>query len=236
MNWPAYTRKHCCHPVVHHQVTCIHQIEVEVQPASAEVYFADERYVDAINTQVRFEATVYNAPNNSVTWQVTDISGGPGKGTIDPSGLYIAPPKDGVPHGHTDIIIATVKADPTRRAYAKVTLVGRGPEPEPVAKLEIYPQVAYLYYQDGAGVHNQYIDPSNKHQQFSTIIKNTSLTGVTWSVTGAGSINSDGFYTAPYSGFSPAFATVQVYLTLDSSIKAVARIILLNYSWPGIVP
>lgn len=236
MSWSAYARKHCCHPMVHHQVTCRHQIEVEVQPASAEVYFADERYVDAINTQVRFEATVYNAPNNSVTWQVTDISGGSGAGTIDPSGLYIAPPKGGILHGHTDIIIATVNADPTRRAYAKVTLVGHGPEPEPVAKLEIYPQITYLYYQEGAGVHNQYIDPSNKHQQFSTIINNTSLTDVTWSITGVGSINSDGFYTAPNSGVSPTVVMVQAQLTLASSIKTMARIILLNYSWPGIVP
>lgn len=233
MNRHAHAGKHCCPPVMHHHLVCRHQIEVEVWPASAEVYFADERYIDAINTQARFEATVYNAPNNGVTWQVNGIGGGPGKGVIDPSGLYTAPPKGDIPHGHTDIIIATANADPTRRACAKVTLVGHGPEEKPVAGLEIYPQTAYLYYQGGADAHNQYIDPSNKHQQFGTVISNTSSTGVIWSVTGAGSIDSNGFYTAPGSGFSPAFATVHANL---GSIGATARVILLNYFWPGIVP
>jgi len=235
MNWLRHSGGPYCHPVIHHHVVCRHQIEIDVHPAAAEVYFADERYIDAINTQQRFTATVYNAPDNGVTWQVTDLAGGPGAGTIDPSGLYVAPLKGSIPHGHTDIIIATAKSDPTRRAYAKITLIGHGPEPQPIPKLEIYPQFAYLYYQDGAGVHNQYIDASNKHQQFRPLIKNTPLTDITWSITGVGSI-SDGFYTAPNSGSSPASVTVRAEMTLDSSINATARIILLNYFWPGIVP
>lgn len=231
---PMQSPKRCDRLVAHHHVVCRHQIEIEVQPAAAEVYFADERYVDAINTQQRFAASVYNAPDNGVIWQVTDVTGGPGAGTIDPSGRYLAPPKGSIPHGHTDLVIATAKADPTRRACAKVTLVGHGPEVAPAAKLEIYPQVAYLYYQDGA--HNRYIDASNKRQQFTTLMRNTTLTDVSWSVAGAGTIDAAGMYTAPSSGGAPAFVTVQAKLTLDNSVMDTARIILLNYSWPGIVP
>lgn len=234
MPWSAYPRPLCRQPVVHHQVVCRHQVEIDVFPAAVEVYFADERYVDAINTQQRFTATVYNAPDNGVIWQVTDVTGGPGAGSIDPSGLYLAPPKGSIPHGHTDLVIATAKAYPTRRAYAKVTLVGHGPEAAPVAKLEIYPKVAYLYFQDGE--HNRYIDASNKRQQFTPLIRNTALTNVSWSITGVGTIDAAGMYTAPWSGGSPAFVTVQAKLTLDNSVTDTARIILLNYSWPGIVP
>lgn len=203
-------------------------------PPSAEVYFADERYVDPINTQVRFTAFVYNAKNNSVSWQVINLDGGPGLGSIDHSGLYLAPQKNAIPHGHSELVIATAVSDPTRRAYAKVTLVGEGPEPEPVPKLEIYPQVAHLYYQGGAGFHNQYIDPSNKHQQYRSLLRNTASSDITWTTSGPGTINTDGFYTAPNDGFSPTTVNITAELTHDSSVKSDARIILLNYSWPGI--
>ena len=232
---PHYHGTHCCHPVVHHHVVCRHQIEIEVTPENTEVYFADERYVDPINTQVRFDATVYNAPNNSVTWQVTDITGGPGAGSIDPTGLYTAPPKGSIPHGHTDIVMVTANADPTRRAYAKVTLVGFGPEPVPTPKLEIFPKVAHVYYQNGLGTHNNYIDDSNKGLQFRTIIKNSPSTSVTWSVIGSvGTIDAAGYYKAPPPGFSPSPIQIWAHLTHDPSITDKARIILLNYHWPGI--
>jgi hypothetical protein len=234
MHKPFQTNPCNCQPVVHHHSVCRHQIEVELLPASTEVYFADERYIDPINTQIRFSAFVYNAKNNNVTWQVTDITGGPGAGTIDPSGLYLAPSKGSIPHGHTDIVLATAKTDPTRRAYAKVTLIGHGPEPLPTPKLEIYPQVAHVYYQGGYGLHNNYIDISNKHQQFRSLIRHTALTEISWSVTGPGSIN-DGYYNAPSSGSAPTTVKVHAQLTHDSSVKSEARIILLNYYWPGIV-
>ena len=232
---PHYHGTHCCHPVAHHHVVCRHQIEIEVVPENTEVYFADERYIDPINTQVRFDATVYNSPNNnSVNWQVTDISGGPGAGNIDPTGLYTAPPKGSITHGHTDIVIATAKADPTRRAYAKVTLVGFGPEALPLPKLEIYPKVAYLYYR--VDQHNNYIDTSNKLQQFTTIIQNTQNTNVSWSNSGdLITIDDDGLYHAPDSGSSPTIVMVHSELTDDSSVNDDAKVILLNYNWPGIV-
>lgn len=232
---PHYHGTHCCRPVAHHHVVCQHQIEIEVTPENTEVYFADERYVDPINTQVRFDATVYNAPNNGVIWQVTDITGGPGAGTIDPTGLYIAPPKGSIPHGYTDVVIAIAKADPTRRAYSKVTLIGQGPEPLPEPKLEIYPQLAYIYYRGtNSAPYNRYIDWSNKIQQFRTIIKNTSSTNVTWDMTGFGTINNDGLYTAPYEGSNSATATIKAHLSSDSSVRDEAKVILLNYYFIGL--
>jgi len=238
MNWPAYTQNQCCTTVAHHYRVCRHQIEVEVHPPSAEVYFADERYIDPINTQIRFTASVYNAINNNATWRVTNLDGGPGLGTIDHSGLYLAPQKGGIPLGHTELVIATAKSDPTRRAYAKVTLVGEGPEPEPVPKLEIYPQFAQLYYQDGSGNHNQYIDPSNKNQQYRSLLRNTTSSDITWGHIGAGTIDNNGLYTAPGSGggIPPTTVRITAQLTHDSSVKDEARIILLNYVWPGIAP
>lgn len=229
-----YHGAHCCYPAVYHYVVCRHQIEIEVVPENTEVYFADERYIDPINTQVRFDATVYNASNNSVTWQVSDITGGPGAGSIEPTGLYTAPPKGSIPHGYTDIVVATAKADPTRRAFAKVTLVGFGPEPALIPKLEIFPKVAYLYYR--IYQHNNYIDTSNKMKQFTTIIKNTPYTNVSWSISGSmGTIDSDGLYRVPDSGGSPSVAAVHAELAHDSSVKDSAKVILLNYNWPGIV-
>ena len=231
-NPPSCHSHHC---VIHHHVVCRHQTEIEVYPPNADVYFADERYIDAINTQVRFHASVYNAPGNSVTWQVINASGGPGLGSIDPTGEYTAPVKGLIASGHTDIVVATVKHDPTRYAIAKVTLLGHGPEPVPQATLEIFPKLSHIYYQNGYGAHNQYIDTSNKHQQFRNIIKHSASTAVSWSVYGAGYIDAAGFYSAPATGPSPASVEVHAQLTHNPSITAAARIILLNYHWPGII-
>ncbi len=228
---------HPCHPpVVHHTVVCRHQVEVEVLPAAAEVFFADERYTNPWDTQIRFKAVVYNAPTSDVTWEVTDLGGGPGAGSIDTSGLYTAPPKGALTHGHTDIVVATAAADPMRRAYAFVTLVGLGPEPEPDPTLEIFPHTATLYYHQGHD--NQYIDTSNKSHRFRALLKYTPLTGVEWSING-GSWTPDGlyfFYQTPNSGSSPATATVRARLTGDSSVQDEVEITLLNYEWPGIKP
>lgn len=219
---------HACE-TVHHHIICRHQIEIEILPASAaEVYFADERYADPVNTQHRFQAIVYNAPSSGVEWQVSDINGGPGAGNIDTTGLYTAPPKGALAHGHTDIVIANATDDPTRRAYAMITLVGHGPEPPLQPELAIYPEVARLYYQSGA--HNAYIDVSNKMQQFRIAFRHTPLSNVIWS----GGI-SDGLYITPASGASHATITVQAHLAADSSVKAEAKVILLNYIWSGIV-
>lgn len=216
-------------------VVCRHQVEIEVQPAQVDIYFADERYVNPINTQVRFTAHVFNAPNNGVNWRVVNVTGGPGAGTIDSTGLYLAPLKGTLLHGHTDLVIATAKAEPRRRAVAKVTLIGEGPEAQVEPALEIFPNVAHLYYQGGPSAYNQYIDVSNKQQLFRTRVKNSPHAAVVWTIaSGAGAITSDGLYFAPYQGTSSVMVKIQAALTHDLSVTAQARVVLLNYTWPGI--
>lgn len=224
--------------IIHHGV-CQHQVEIEVWPSEAEVYFQDERDVDPVNTQVRFDTVVYNAPSGNVLWEVKDISGEPGVGSIDPTGLYTAPPKgEGVsslPHGMTDIIIATAVDDPLRKAFARITLVGFGPAPVPKAKLEIFPKQVYLYYPSGH--HNAYIDESNKMQIFRAIIRNSDSTTVAWEVNGnpAPGASQEPWYLYKTSYANTEKVTVKVSLVGDLNIQDEANVIQINYIWPGFV-
>ncbi|HET6183638.1 MAG TPA: hypothetical protein VFA03_08590 [Acetobacteraceae bacterium] len=220
--------------IVHH-IVCRHRVEVEVCPPRAELYFHDERWIDPIDTQLRFEAIVYNS-DRGVTWQVLAPDGGPGQGTIDATGLYQAPDKGGLASGTTDVVVATARGDPLRKAFAWVTLVGRGPLPAPVPRLEIWPKVATLYYQQGAD--NSYIDDRNKLRVFRAFPRHAAGSAVNWSVTG-GAINVVGpdstfaTYVAPLSG-GDAEQTVTATLASDPSVVDHAKIILLNYNWPGL--
>lgn len=225
-------------PVVHH-IVCQHQVEIEVWPAEVEVYFQDERHVDPLNTQVRFDAVVYNAPSGKVDWSVQRVDGGPGAGSIDPTGLYFAPPKGALPHGTTDIVVATAADDPLRKAFARVSLVGEGPEPPAEPKLEIYPRQVYLYYRYNqlAGQYNEYIDESNKMQLFRALIRNSDSTQVNWKVDGGvapGAGNEPWYlYKAPDFG-STREVTIEASLQADPGIQSEARVIQINYRWPDI--
>lgn len=167
----------CRIDVIHH-ITCRHQVEVEVAPPRAELYFGDERWTDLIDTQIRFEATVFNS-DLGVRWQVYDAAGGPGTGTIDATGLYQAPPKGGLKSGHTDVVVATSIEDPLRKAYAWVTLIGEGPLPAPEPRIEIWPKRANVYYLGTA-----YIDQSNKIQLFRANVWHSDDETVEWLVDG----------------------------------------------------
>src|ERR1700676_87332 len=115
--------------IVCRHIVCQHRVEVEVSPATAEVCFQDERFAHPFNTMVQFQAYVYNAPSNRVTWQGLNPQGGAGAGTIDAGGLYVAPLKGVHPYSLTDLVVATSVDDPFRRALAHVAIVGLGPEP-----------------------------------------------------------------------------------------------------------
>ena len=69
------------HPCREIPVHCHPRVGVAVQPPNAELYFRDERWIDPINTQIRFEALLYNS-DRGVTWQVLAPDGGPGHGTV----------------------------------------------------------------------------------------------------------------------------------------------------------
>ena len=77
---------------VYHHIVCRHQVEIEVWPPRAEIIFRDDGPQLATNRRSASRRQVYNSTQGYV-WDVRDINGGPGQGTIDASGLYRAPPK-----------------------------------------------------------------------------------------------------------------------------------------------
>lgn len=226
---------HTTRKVIHRWI-CKHQIEVEVTPAQSEVNYRDEAYTDPLNTQVRFAATVYNAPSNRVRWTVIDGLGQPGAGSIDADGLYIAPTKGSRPYAMTDIVMAVSQDDPNRKAYALVNLVGFGPEVPPEPKIMIFPRTAYTYYRDTVpGTHNHYIDSSNKEQIFQTIISGTDSHQVIWRRDGIQVGNHDPqylFVSDSTGQGSTVLLTAQLMSHPGVSDTAIIRQI--NYHWPGV--
>jgi hypothetical protein len=215
---------------IYHRIECRHQVEIEVWPPRAEIHFGDDWTANPIDTQTRFEALVFNS-DQGYLWEVRDVDGSPGHGQIDASGLYRAPPKGVLPSGHTEIIVATSREDRLRKAYAWVTLVGAGPEPVTAPTVDIWPKRVNLYYQQGAN--NSYMDDSNKVRQFGVIVRNGSG-AVEWLVNGVSSGVGPWFlYKSPVTGSTNAVNTVQARLQTQPSIVDEARVLLLNYTWPG---
>jgi hypothetical protein len=221
--------------VVHHML-CRHQVEVAVQPPRTELYFRDERWIDPIDTQIRFEAVVYNS-DRGATWQVLAPDGGTGHGTIDAiTGLYQAPDKGTLDSGTTDVVVATTRADPLRKAFAWVTLVGLGPLPAPPPRIEIWPKLVTLYYWNNDD--NAYIDDSNKLRMFRAFPRHAANPTVQWSASTGTVVTGSpdtGWctYTAPASG-GIAEATVTAALASDPTVTDDAKVVLLNYIWPGL--
>lgn len=214
---------------VYHRVVCRHQVEIEVWPPRVEVHFNDDWTANPIDTQTRFEATVYNS-DQGYLWEVRALDGSPGQGTIDASGLYRAPTKGALPNGFTEIIVATAREDRLRRAYAWVTLVGFGPEPVTAPTVDIWPKRVNLYYRQGAN--NNYMDDSNKMRQFGAILRD-STDSIEWLVNGGSSGTGPWFlYQAPNTGGTNT-VTIRARLQTQHSIFDEAKVLLLNYSWPG---
>jgi hypothetical protein len=227
--------------IVHH-ILCRHRVEIEVWPPRAEVFFQDERYANPINTQVRFEAILYNVTVGGVTWEVRDLQGNPGAGSIDASGLYQAPPKGSLPSGTTDVVVAIATEDPLRKAYAWVTLVGEGPAPKPQASITLTPRSATLYYPENRAGHddrNQFIDVSNTMQMFRATLRDSATTEVEWLVDGGIKTNpapsSLFLYEAPTSGSSGAVHFVTARIKAEPGVAESAKVVLINYQWPKIV-
>jgi hypothetical protein len=88
-------------------------ISVSVTPLSASVLLGDT---------VSFAATVSNASNTAVSWNVAGIPGGDATwGTISADGAYTAPAI--LPSPATATITATSVADPTKAAAATISIV-----------------------------------------------------------------------------------------------------------------
>jgi len=87
-------------------------VSVTISPTSATV---------RVRKNQTFTATVQNATNKSVTWQVNGITGGNSTiGTISSSGTYRAP--NSVPSPNTVQVKAVSVQDPTKSATATVTI------------------------------------------------------------------------------------------------------------------
>ena len=152
-----------------------------------------------LNTEARqqFKATVTGSTNTAVTWSVTGFGcGGPSCGSITTGGLYTAPATPPSPSFVT--VTATSVADPTKSGTATVTVTQ---------------QIAVSVLPASIQV------PQGGTQQFTAKVTGTTVTGVTWSISGTGcsgsscgSITSNGLYTAPDTIPTPA----QVKITATS--------------------
>lgn len=137
----------------------------------------------------QFTATVKGSTNTAVTWSVT------GRGTISASGLYTAPdtfaPITTTPA--TATVTATSQADNTKTGTATVTI--------PAVTVAVSPKISNVIL--GAT------------QQFTATVTNATNKAVTWSLSGPGSVDSSGLYTAPATLNTPSTATVQAASQAD---------------------
>ncbi|MFT3838472.1 MAG: hypothetical protein QM723_15950 [Myxococcaceae bacterium] len=142
-------------------------------------------------TQV-FTATVSGSANQTVNWVVHE---GPAGGTIDGAGVYTAPPVSGLYH-----VVAMSQADPSREAFATVTVSTGAP-----VSVSVSP--AFVVMAPGAS------------QTFSATVKGTSNPGVTWS-SSCGTIDASGHFTAAATSCVISAASV-----VDATKTGVATVI-----------
>lgn len=175
-------------------------VTVSVSPGSSRI---------SAGGSVQFIATVQNASNPAVRWQVNGIpSGNSSVGTIAPAGAgtatYMAPAS--VSRALTVTVTAVSQADTTKTGSATVTI-----NPPPNAQITVSPANPEIV--TGASL------------QFSASVQNGPQ-AVIWEVDGiqlgnstVGFISSSGFYTAPAT--IPSFPTVTIaaILQTDSSVS-----------------
>jgi hypothetical protein len=179
------------------------QVSVAVVPTSA---------APAIGQRRQFSATVRNAANTGVVWEVNGVAGGTSTtGTITAAGLYSAPAA--VPSPATISVTAVSEADSNVSASAMVTIT------LPQVTVSISP-VSVAVAPGGS-------------QQLTAAVSNASNTGIVWEVNGviggtaaAGTITPSGVYTAPGVSPSPAIAIVTAVSEQTPAAAAVAVVSL----------
>jgi len=157
-----------------------------------------------VSTTKQFSATVNNSSNQSVTWTVT------GGGTINSGGLYTAPAS--VPSGAVTVQGTSV-ASPTATGSASVTVTN----PPPPVTVAVSPASASVQV--------------STTKQFTATVNNSGNQSVVWSVTGGGSIDSSGLYTAPAS-VPPGAVTVQATSVASPTATGSASVTVTNPSLP----
>jgi hypothetical protein len=171
--------------------------------------------------QQLFTSAVTGTSNTGVTWTLSGVTcTGTTCGTITASGLYTAPVA--LPNPAIVYVKATSKADISKSATATVNLVAQ-------IKVSVTPGSAQLRV--------------SGTQQFTGHVTGTSVTGVSWSLSGAGcsgvtcgTITSSGFYTAPASAPNPATITVRATSQADSSESGTAIVSLVTPIGISITP
>jgi hypothetical protein len=175
-------------------------LTVSVTPQSAQI---------SAGGTVQFIATVQNATNLAVNWQVNGLAGGNSSvGTITPSGpgtaAYMAPASVSAPL--TVTVSAASQADATKTGSATVTV-----NPLPSTQVSVSPANPDVV--EGASL------------QFNANVQNGPQ-AVIWEVDGiqrgnstVGSINSSGFYTAPTTIPSPPVVNITAILQTDLSVS-----------------
>jgi hypothetical protein len=158
----------------------------------------------------RFTATVQNATNTAVTWQVNGINGGNSTvGTISSTGNYRAPATIAT---QTTVTVKAISVqDTTKSATALVTL-------NPVAVM-ISPLAASLL--------------AGGQQQFAASVQNASSNSVTWLVNGAsggnatvGTVSTSGLYRAPATVAAQTIVNVAARSQVDATKSASASVTL----------
>jgi hypothetical protein len=154
------------------------------------------------NQTQQFTANVTGSANTAVSWSMQ-----PSLGALSADGLYTAPAV--IASQQTVTVRATSVANPASSGTATVTLY-------PVA-VAVSPTTASL----GA----------SQTRQFTATVQNTANTAVTWSViSGSGTVDSSGLYTAPGSIPSSQTATVRATSVADPAKFANATVTLLPIS------
>jgi hypothetical protein len=166
---------------------------------------------------VSFSATIANAADQSVNWEVDGIPGGNASvGTISASGLYISPTT--MPSTATVTVTAVSVADTTRSASASLSLVVDPPGKTVV----VSPATATVLA--GAGT-----------QVFVATVTGASNNAVTWSVNGAaggnavvGTISAAGVYTPPATPPAQPTVTVTAKSVEDASKTGSAAVLIVT--------
>jgi DNA-binding beta-propeller fold protein YncE len=181
-----------------------------------------------------FSSLVTGSTNTAVTWTVTCPTGvtAPACGMIDSTGLYTAPAT--IPtvttNGTTTIaptatITATAQADTTKTQTATVTIVTG-------IRITITPGSATV----GTDETFKFTDSVNNPGCNLTATPN--CLDVTWSVsttlTGIGSIDSSGVYTAPSMVPTPSAVTITATSVADTSVTATAVVSVVTAADPTV--
>jgi hypothetical protein len=138
----------------------------------------------------QFTATVENAADTIVTWQVNQMSGGsPTFGIIDSTGLYTAPTV--VPNQPTVTVTAVLQSDSTKTGSSHITILSLSSITGP---LEVSPALSGI--------------TASQTVQFQIMTSGITNTDVTWAASG-GNITPGGKFTPPS---SPGAYTIEASL------------------------